>query len=79
MERLEIRTDARTKRFLEDWARAQDISTSRVVRYLIQRQLGLERGPEGRQRAARQLMNIDLTNVPQPADLEEEIHRAFGA
>ena len=78
MERLEIRIDARTKRHPEDRARARDISTSRAVRYLIQRQVGLEGGPESSQQAAGQLMNIDPTNVPQPADLGEETHRALG-
>jgi hypothetical protein len=79
VERLEVRIDARTKRFLEDWARAEDISTSEAVRRLIQRQLGLEGGPENKQQAARQLMSIELTDVPEPAELEEEIHRALGA
>jgi hypothetical protein len=78
VERLEIRMDARTKRHPEDRARVRDVSTSRAVRCLIQRQLGLEGGPESRQQAARQLMNIDPTNVPQPADPGEEIHRALG-
>ncbi len=79
MERLGIRIDARTKRVLEDWARAEGISTSKAVRWLVQHLLGLEGGPESRQQAAQQLMNIDLTSVPQLADLEEEIHRALGA
>ena len=79
MERLEIRIEGRMKQHLEDWASACGLSTAEAVRQLIRERLGLQDMPESKQEAVEQLLSLGLSDVPAPEELEEEIHRAFGA
>lgn len=78
LERLEVRLETITKRQLEQWADAQNISVAEAVRRMIHERLGTHHLPATKAEAARQLLIIGLSEVPGPEDLEVEIHRAFG-
>jgi hypothetical protein len=78
LERLEVRLETNTKRQLEHWAHTQNISLAEAVRQIIQERLGIHRAPATKPEAARLLLNVGLSDLPEPDTLEEEIHSAFG-
>ncbi len=77
-ERLEFRLDSRTKRALQDLARARGISLGEAIRQILRQALELPEGPHDRREAARRLIDLGLHGLPSPEQLEADIHDAFG-
>lgn len=76
-DRLEVRLDPARRRKLEEIARARGVAVSEVVRDMIDHFYAQARQDQ-RQRAAQQLAQLEIEDVPEPEVLSQQFASAYG-
>ena len=77
-ERVEVRLDPETRLKLEEVAAARGSSVSELVRDLIERSHEEEVAGAARLAAAERIGRMEVEDVPEPAELKQQLSEAHG-
>lgn len=77
-ERVEVRLDSETRGKLEEVAVAKGASVSELVRDLIERSYEQEVAGAARSAAAERMGDMEIEDVPEPAELKRQLSEAHG-